>query len=120
MERMVRRWCDAMDPELEYADRHPDFVADMPQSGERFASRDALRAMHHAFPNPPKIELRRVVGSGDVWVAEARSDYGGETFHTVVVIELEDGLVVRETRYYAQPLDAPAWRAQWVERLDDR
>ena len=28
-----------------------------------------------------------------------------------------DGLIARETRYYTQPFEAPAWRSQWVERM---
>jgi hypothetical protein len=35
----------------------------------------------------------------------------------VNVIELRDGKVVRETDYFAQPFQAPQWRAQWVERM---
>ena len=32
------------------------------------------------------------------------------------VFELRDGKVVKETDYYAQPFQAPEWRAAWVER----
>jgi hypothetical protein len=35
----------------------------------------------------------------------------------VSVIELHDGKVVKETDYFAQPFQAPQWRAQWVERM---
>jgi hypothetical protein len=35
----------------------------------------------------------------------------------VCIIELRDGKVLRETDYYAQPFQAPEWRAQWVERM---
>jgi hypothetical protein len=114
VEAMARRWFAAMDPELEYGERHPEFVADIPQSGERFANRDAMREMQRAFPGPPTIELTRVVGDGDVWVVEAKSDYGGDKYFAVMVVEFRDGLVVRETRYYTQAFEAPDWRAQWV------
>jgi hypothetical protein len=30
-----------------------------------------------------------------------------------------DGKIWRDTRYYAEPFEAPAWRAQWVERMED-
>jgi hypothetical protein len=33
------------------------------------------------------------------------------------ILELRDGKVVRETDSYAQPFQAPEWRAQWVERM---
>jgi hypothetical protein len=51
---------------------------EMPQSGERIRGRENMRAFQEAYPNPPSIRPRRVVGSGDVWVVEARSDYGGQ------------------------------------------
>jgi hypothetical protein len=35
----------------------------------------------------------------------------------VSVLELRDGKVVKETDYYAQPFQAPEWRAHWVERM---
>jgi hypothetical protein len=115
---MVERWFDTMDPDLEFADRHSDFVADIPQSNERFSSPEALREMQRAFPGPPKIGLRRVVGSGDVWVVESVADYDGQRYYSVLVLEFREGLVARETRYYTEPFDAPAWRAQWVEPIE--
>ena len=117
LEAMLVRMFEEMDPDFEYDLRHPDFEAVMPQSGERFASRDALREMQRAFPDPPKITLLRVVGEGDTWVAEATSDYGEQRLHAVVILERRDDLIVRETRYYAEPFEAPSWRAAWVERM---
>ena len=119
VEAMLTRMFQEMDVDVEYAMRHPDFVADMPQSGERFASREALREMQRAFPDPPKISLRRLVGEGDVWVAEATSDYSGQRFHTVLILEMQDDLILRETRYYAEPFEAPAWRANWVQSMTE-
>ena len=119
VQAMLTRMFEEMDPDVEYAMRHPDFVADMPQSGERFASREALREMQRAFPDPPKISLRRLVGEGDVWVAEATSDYSGQRFHTVLILEMRDDLILRETRYYTEPFEAPEWRANWVQRTPE-
>lgn len=119
IEAMLTQMFQEMDPDLEYGMRHPKFEAEMPQSGERFASREKLREMQRAFPDPPKIALRRVVGEGDVWVAEATSDYSGRRFHTVLILEMRDDLILRETRYYAEPFEAPAWRSDWVEIMPD-
>jgi hypothetical protein len=33
-------------------------------------------------------------------------------------MEFRDGKVARETQYFADPFEAAAWRAQWVERID--
>ncbi len=108
--------------EREHALRSPDYVMEMPQSGERIRGRDAMRRMQEEYPvsGGPSISLRSVVGSGRVWVVQATSVYGeGDPWFVVVVVELDgDGLIVRETRYYAQGFPAPAWRAGLVEPLE--
>jgi hypothetical protein len=107
-----------LDAQAEHDLRHEDYVMEMPQSGERIRGRDKMRQFQEAYPNPPKAVLRRVVGSGEVWVMEATSDYpGGGTYHVANIVEFRDGKILKETRYYAEPFEAPAWRAEWVERM---
>jgi hypothetical protein len=105
--------------EEEYLVRHPDYVMEMPQTQERIRGRDAMRSMQETFPVPPKVTLRRVLGSGQVWVIEGLNDYDGDVWNIALVWELDDeGLIVRDTRYYAQRSEPPDWRSQWAERLD--
>ena len=105
-----------LSPEQEYEARSPDYVMEMPQSGERIVGRDAMLAMQQAFPNPPDAKVRRIIGGGDLFVMEAVSDYpGGGVFHVANIVEFSDGKIVRETRYYAEPFEPPEWRAEWVE-----
>lgn len=108
-----------LSPEREYAVRRPDVVIDLPQSRERFRGRDSIRKMQEMFPEPaPVITLRKVTGGHHVWVAEADTSYGGDRGQSVVMFELDsDGLIARETRYYTQPFEAPAWRAGLVEAM---
>jgi hypothetical protein len=108
-----------LSPEREYELRRPDFVMEMPQSRERIRGRDALRAMQESFPAPaPAITLRKVTGARHVWVAEADIDYGGDRSQAVIIFELDgQGLIARETRYYPQQFEAPAWRAALVEAM---
>ena len=110
-----------LDPDAEYELRHEDFIAEMPQSGERIRGRDNMRALQRAFPpdHAPTFRVRRITGGGDVWTVEAVGDYGGETHLVVVIVEFRDGRILRETRYYPQPFAAPEWRAHWVEPMDD-
>ncbi len=110
-----------LDADAEYELRHDDFVAEMPQSGERIRGRANMRAMQRAFPpdRAPTFRVRRVSGGGDVWMVEAIGDYGGEMYFVVCVFELRDGKIVRETRYYPQAFEAPEWRAKWVEPIND-
>jgi hypothetical protein len=103
----------------EYQVRHPDYVMEMPQSRERIRGRDAMRGMQETFPTPPTLTLRRVLGSGRFWVVEGVNDYDGDIWQVVVILELDDdGRIVRDTRYYSQALEAPSWRARWVEPIE--
>ncbi len=106
-----------LDAQAEYELRHEDYVMEMPQSGERIRGRENMRLMQERYPNPPAGVLRRVVGSGDVWVLELVSDYGeGDVYHVVDIIEFRNGRNL-ETRYYSKPFPAPEWRLELVERM---
>ena len=112
---LFERLRQAMDPALEYEHRHQDYLLELPQSGERM-DRDGLRRLQQTFPGgmAPRIELLRVTGSGDVWVGESIIHYAdGTVFYGVSRVEFRDGKMWRETRYYAEPFEVPAWRAGW-------
>lgn len=107
--------------EREHLLRRPDFVMEMPQSGERVRGRDAMRELQRRFPGGvgPSVELRKVSGGDRVWVVQATADYGDGPWHVVLIVELDDeGLIAKETRYYTQVLEAPEWRADLVEPMD--
>ena len=89
-------------PDEEYELRASDFIAEIPQTGERWESREALRDMQRGFGTPPAVRLERIRGAGDLWVVEAVQTYerdGGQ--HTCVIVEFEGDRIARETRYYA-------------------
>jgi hypothetical protein len=118
IDRLFAGGKDALSAEAEYRLRHEDYVMEMPQSGERIRGREAMRAMQEAYPTPPTMTIRRVTGSGRLWVVEGVNDYDGDIWHVILVLELDqDGRFVRDTRYYSQPFDPPAWRAHWVEPI---
>jgi hypothetical protein len=66
--------------------RHPDYVLELPQSGEHIRGHDNLLALRAAHPGPPAIQPRRI------W---------------------------RDTRWFGNPLEVPAWRTQWTERMEE-
>jgi ketosteroid isomerase-like protein len=117
--QIFARLFEHMSPEEEFELRDPEYVMEMPQSGELIRGRENMRSMQENYPGPPSIELRRVVGGGDVWVVEARSDYDGRVYRVVDIVEFRGGKILRETRYYADPFDAPEWRAEWVESMEE-
>ena len=121
-EQQARRFLEEMMSDLGadsgYEVRYEDFVMEMPQSGERIRGRKKMREFQGAYPAPPAMRLRRVVKEG-LWVAEVVSDYGdGREFHYVSTVELKDGKMWRDTRYYAEPFEDPGWGARWVERME--
>jgi hypothetical protein len=44
-------------------------------------------------------------------------NYEGKRVYTVSMMEFRDRKVAHETQYFADPFNAPAWRAQWVETV---
>jgi len=95
---------------------HEDAEMDWPQSGERVVGGDNRRGVYGAFPQLPDVAPRRMLSAGDLVVLEATLDYGGPVYNSVFVFEFRDGKIARETAYWAEPFEAPDWRAQWVQR----
>lgn len=120
--RFLTELYTVLSAEKEYALRHEDYMMEMPQSGERIRGRENMlgfqKALARNLPNPPSIRIDRVRVRDGLWVKEGVNDYGdGGISNSVVIYELKDGKIWRDTRYYSQPFEAPRWRAQWVERM---
>lgn len=109
---------DANDFEAEHRIYHEDAVLEYPQSGERTRSRRNIQNQRASQPNKKRFAVRRIIGGGDLWITEFVLTYDGKPSFTVSIMEFRDGKVARETQYFADPFVAPAWRAQWVERMD--
>jgi len=98
-----------------------DFVDEWPQSGERLTKAATIK-MAESYPEmsgtSPKFTYKRMLGGGDVFVIEGTIDYGdGVPVSYVGIGELRDGMVSKMTEYFANPFEAPAWRADFVERM---
>jgi ketosteroid isomerase-like protein len=109
---------DANDFETEHRIYHDDAVLEYPQSGERTRGRSNIQNQRASQPNKKRFSIRRIIGSGKLWVTEFILTYDGKPSYTVSIMEFEGDKVVRETQYFADPFVAPAFRAQWVERMD--
>jgi hypothetical protein len=115
-----RHWAasDANDFETEHLIYHEDALLDYPQSGERTRGRRNIQGQRASQPSNKRFTVRRILGGGDLWVTELILTYDGKPSNTVSIMEFRDDKVARETQYFADPFPAPAWRAQWVERMD--
>ncbi|HET7472482.1 MAG TPA: nuclear transport factor 2 family protein [Candidatus Limnocylindrales bacterium] len=99
-----------------------DFVEEWPQSGERLTKAASIK-MGEQYAEMsgtnPTFSYKRMIGGGDVFVVEGTIDYGdGVPVSYVGIGELRDGKVARMTEYFANPFEAPAWRAEFVERME--
>ena len=96
-----------------------DSICDYPQSGERILGPKNLQALRSHHPGKPSgFKIRRMIGTGNLWVTEYTINYQDQLAFTVSIMEFNnDGKVVHETQYFADRFEAPAWRSQWVQRI---
>ena len=113
-----RHWqaSDASDFDVEHEIYREDAVLDYPQSGERIRGRRNIQESRTIQPNKKRFTVRRIVGSGDLWVSEFVLSYDGIPSYVVSIMEFRDGQVARETQYFADRFDPGPSRAHLVER----
>jgi hypothetical protein len=109
---------DANDFETEHRIYLDDAVLEYPQSGELTRGRSNIQGQRASQPSNKRFSIRRIIGSGELWVTEFILTYDGKPSYTVSVMEFKGDKVARETQYFADPFVAPAFRAKWVERMD--
>ena len=111
---IVRQWEHIDEAAMSHELYHDDAVLEFPQSGERFEGVANFRAWREQYPVPVEFRLRRLSGSGDVWVREVSVSYdGGPWMMGVAVLEFDGVRVRRERIYVTESWEAPAWRAPW-------
>ena len=115
---LARHWkaSDANDFNAEHEIYHEDAVLDYPQSGERIRGRLNIQDSRTVQPNKKRFTVRRMIGSGDLWVTEFVLSYDGVPSYTVSIMEFRDGRVAHETQYFADRFEPGPSRAHLVER----
>ena len=115
--RIEQHWqaSEAGDAGTEHAIYAADAVLEYPQSGERFRGRPAIQAQRGGHPAERHFTVRRIRGAGDLWVSECVITYDGVPTHSVSIMEFAGEQVTHETQYFADPFQAPAWRAALAE-----
>jgi ketosteroid isomerase-like protein len=116
---LKRHWdaSDASDFGVEHEIYREDAVLDYPQSGERIRGRHNIQESRSVQPSKKRFAVRRIVGSGDLWVTELVISYDGEPSYAVSIMEFREGLVAHETQYFADRFDPGPSRAHLVERI---
>jgi hypothetical protein len=118
---LERHWnaSDAGDFDVEHDIYREDAVLDYPQSGERIRGRRNIQESRFVQPNKKRFTVRRMIGSGDLWITEFVLSYDGIPSYTVSIMEFRDGLVAHETQYFADRFDPAPSRAHLVEQASD-
>jgi hypothetical protein len=143
---VVERFGQAMaDDDFDTMDAliHDDYVLDYPQSGERIRGRANRRAIVEQYPGRvetgmkpsvgriigrddqfvtspfPAWNIIHLAGSGDAFQTTGSIRYpDGKLWHFVALMTLREGKIWREVDYFGEPFDPPAWRSQYVERIE--
>ena len=120
--RLEQHWTasDRGDVDTEHAIYAADAILDYPQSGERFRGRSKIQAQRGGHPAERRFTIVRIRGGGDLWVSECVITYDGVPTDAVSVMEFAGDLVAHETQYFADPFQAPAWRAALAEPIPGR
>jgi hypothetical protein len=115
-----RHWkaSDDGDFETEHSIYREDAILEYPQSGERIRGRTNIQLTRSLQPNKKRFIVHRILGTGDLWITQYILSYDGKPSYTVSVMEFQGDKVARETQYFADPFDAPAWRKQWADTMD--
>lgn len=113
-----RHWTasEAGDYEAEHDLYQEDAVLEYPQSGERIHGRRNIQAVRAGHPAKRHFRIERILGAGDLWITEYVITYDGDPMYTASIMEFRQGKVQRETQYFGDPFDPPAWRASLAER----
>jgi hypothetical protein len=116
---LERHWAasDASDFEVEHEIYREDAILDYPQSGERLRGRRNIQQSRFVQPNKKRFTVRRIVGSGDVWVTELILSYDDIPSYAVSIMEFREGLVAHETQYFADRFEPAPSRVNLVERV---
>ena len=118
---LQRHWAasDASDFEAEHEIYREDAVLDYPQSGERIRGRRNIQESRTVQPNKKRFTVRRMIGSGDLWVTEFVLTYDGIPSYVVSIMEFREELVANETQYFADRFDPAPSRAHLVELVGE-
>lgn len=114
---LERHWdaSDAGDFEVEHEIYRVDATLDYPQSGERIRGRQNIQESRFLQPNRKRFTVRRIVGSGDLWVSEFVLTYDAKPSYVVSIMEFREGLVAKETQYFSDRFDPTSSRARLVQ-----
>ena len=115
---LERHWAgsDAGNFEAEHETYREDALLYYPQSGEQIRGRQNIQESRLVQPNRKRFAVQRIIGGGDLWVSEFVLTHDGIPSFSVSIMEFCEGLVAKETQYFADRFDPAPSRTNLVER----
>lgn len=98
---------------------HDDFILEWPQSGERIRGRENFARLNTAYPSGGvwTFAVERIIAEGDNVATVITVTDGTRTDRAITFSTVRDERIWRQVEYWPEPFDAPAWRANWIERF---
>ena len=95
-----------------------DYILDWPLGGERIRGRDNFVAVNEQYPAHGRwhFTLHRCVAEGAEVVTEVTVTDGVVSAQAITFSTVVQDKIARQTEYWPESYEPPAWRAQWVER----
>jgi len=117
--RVAEHWhaSERGDSEAEHAIYEADAVLDYPQSGERFRGRSTIQKQRGGHPADRHFTIRRISGSGSLWVSECIITYDGVASFSVSIMEFTENRVRHESQYFGDAFEPASWRAALAEPI---
>jgi len=98
---------------------HDDYILEWPQSGERIRGRDDFAAINTNYPAGGKwrFTIHQIVSEADVVVSDVTATDGKMIGRVITFSTIRDGKIWKQVEFWPDPFEAPAWRAQWIEKM---
>ncbi len=114
-----RHWVasDANDFGTEHEIYLDDAVLEYPQSGEIIRTRRHIQLARTRQPNDKRFQIRRIEGSGPLWITEYILTYDQKPSYVVSIMQFVGDKVAHETQYFSDPFAPGASRSEWVELM---
>ena len=99
---------------------HDDYILEWPQSGERLVGKDNFAAINTNYPAEGKWRFRinHIVAEEDMVVTDVSVTDGKVTGRAITFSTIRDGKILKQIEFWPDPFEAPAWRAQWIQKME--
>ena len=97
---------------------HDDYTLEWPQSAERIVGRYNFASVNTNYPAEGTWHFRinHILAEGDVVVTDVSVTDGKVFGRAITFSTVRDEKIWKQIEFWPEPFEAPAWRAQWVQK----